>query len=223
MAGNSRGSVVLLATLGFGIDFVVRRLRDIHAEGERVSKILAVGLWTDEATWARIDQAYSILRSYLQSLGIDSELLRIDLGKASLVREAVKAIAKALAVAGREEIVELYLTGGPRILLAAFYTAALLSPEWSDRLRVVVYGEGFQASLRVSLGVLRGLIELDQASLKILRVVKEKGGSISTLLAETGLPRSTLYKKLGELEKRGLVVKTGRGEIDLASEIKDLF
>ena len=213
--------VIMVATLGFGIDFIVRRLADL--KHEKIKKIIVVGLYTDEPTWQRIEQTYSILRAYLASQGIGSSLEKIDLGKGRLVKHAREIIAKALAEAGDEKV-ELYLTGGPRILLASFYTAAItLSREWAEKIRIAVYGEGFPASLEVETSKLLILASLDKTSRRILEYINDGYNDIHSLLEATGLPRSTLYKKLKDLEDLGLIARTGRGQYQVHSTLEQIL
>ncbi|MCE4628244.1 MAG: hypothetical protein F7C34_03745 [Desulfurococcales archaeon] len=214
-------SIRMIASLGFGIDFIVRRLADLR--GERVSEIVAVGLYTDEQSWSRVEQTYSILSAYLRSQGISSRLERVDLGRGGLVAQAREIIARVIGESSGE-IVELYLTGGPRLLLAAFYTAALTLPrDWADAVRVSVYGEGFPASLVVEIGKLLVLAGLDEASKRILRYIKDGYSEVHSLLTVTGMPRSTLYKRLKELEKLGLIVRAGRGELRVHPSLEELL
>ncbi|MCE4624519.1 MAG: hypothetical protein F7C35_01460 [Desulfurococcales archaeon] len=212
----------VIASLGFGIDFIVRRLADL--KDEQITKIVAVGLYTDGTSWRRVEQTYSILTAYLRSQGIDSSLERLDIKRGRLVAQAREVIAKTLAEAGKDEIIELHLTGGPRLLLAAFYTAALtLADEWAKRLRLSVYGEGFPGSLTVEMSKLVVLIGLDKTSRRILDFIRDGYNDINSLIVATSLPRSTLYKKVKDLEKLGLIVRVRRGEIRLHPGLESLL
>ncbi|MCE4602528.1 MAG: CRISPR-associated CARF protein Csa3 [Desulfurococcales archaeon] len=213
--------ITMIATLGFGIDFIVRRLADLR--GESVSRIVVVGLYTDKSSWQRIEQTYSILAAYLTGQGIGSRLERIDLHKGGLVRQARDIIARTMAESS-DDLIELYLTGGPRILLATFYTAALtLSRVWAERIRISVYGEGFPASLTVETSVLLVLASIDEVSRRILEYIRDGYNNVHNLRAALGLPRSTLYKKLKDLEDLGLIVRVGRGEFRVHPSLDQVF
>jgi len=215
-----RDKLTMVATLGFGIDFIVRRLADLRST--HVTEIIVVGLYTDHSTWQRIEQSYNILSAYLKSQNITSRLERIEVDK-HLVRQAREIINKAIQD-HPETPLELYLTGGPRILLAAFYTAALTFPEeYVGKIRITVYGEGFPASLTVEIGKLLVLARLDEKTREILERIKEGYNSVGSLLAAVGLPRSTLYKKLEELEKLGLIVRSGRGKYDVHPALEQIL
>ena len=196
---------VLVASLGFTVDFAVRRVADL-GRGE-VRHFIGVGLHSgDEDVWKRVEEAFKLLSHYLTSLGIPSELRVVRLGR-SMVREARDALARASSLAGPGGLVEVYLTGGPRILTATLVIAALTStPEVRDKIVITAYGEGFKADFQVHVGLLAKLLSLDEASLGIVHTLARTGGLRAEDLRNTlGMKRSTLYKKLKELSGMGLL------------------
>ncbi|NPA96597.1 MAG: hypothetical protein GXO32_03225, partial [Crenarchaeota archaeon] len=182
-----------------------------------------VGLYTDPPTWQRIEQTYHILSTYLKSQGIEASLEKLSIEKGSLIPQARSIIETVLADHPRTPI-ELYLTGGPRILLASFYTATLTIPDENiERIRITVYGEGFPASITVEIGRLLILARLDEKSREILELIRDGYNRIESLLTRSNLPRSTLYKKLKDLENLGLIIKTGKGEYRIHPAIEQLI
>ncbi len=203
--------VVLVATIGFTVDFVMRRVADLGRGS--VSRVIALGIHVgDEAAWRRVEQAFKLLSGYLSGLGIDSELARVRLGP-GMVRSIRDALARASSLAGPDGTVEAYLTGGPRILVAATIIAAMTStPEVRDRLRIVVYGEGFEGALNLQVGPIVEYLKLRGGEARIIEEIARLGeATAAQLLGVLGVKRSTLYKKLAELEARGLLRRDGRG------------
>lgn len=196
---------VLVASLGFTVDFAIRRVTDLGRGG--IGRFMGVGLHTgDEDAWRRVEEAYKLLSHYLTSLGIPSELRRVRLGP-SMVREARDALARAGSLAGPDGLVEVYVTGGPRVLTTALLVAALTSaPEVRDRVVVTAYGEGFRADFQLRVGPLVRLLRLDDDSRRIVDALAASGGMRAEELREAlGMKRSTLYKRLRELSLAGLV------------------
>ena len=196
---------VLVASLGFTVDFSVRRVADL-GRGE-VTYFIGVGLHSgDDEIWKRVEEAFKLLSHYLTSLGIPSELRVVRLG-GSMIREARDALARASSLAGPDGLIEVYVTGGPRILTATLVIAALtLTPKIRDRTVITAYGEGFKADFQVNVGVLAKLLSLDETSIRIIHTLARTGGMKAENLRNTlGLKRSTLYKKLKELADNGLV------------------
>ncbi len=212
---------VIVATLGFSVDFIIRRITDIG--GEKPASIELVGLYTDDSTWKRVEQTSSLITHYTGSLGIDTVLHRID-ASPSIVRDVRRVIVEALDKAGRDGGVDLFLTGGPRILVVAALVASMLvKDELKKRITVTSYGEGFEASLSINLGLLAELSKLDDTSrIIVAEILRNQPVRAGRLLELTRLPRSTLYKKLGEMEEKG-IVKGGRNGWMVARDVELLF
>ena len=198
--------VVLVASIGFTVDFVMRRIADLGRGG--VSRVIAIGLRTqDEGSWRRVEEAFNLLSHYLKSLGIESELREARVGH-GMVRSLRDALARASSLAGMDGIVEVYLTGGPRILIVALTIASLTSsPSVREKLRIVVYGEGFEGSLEIPVEPLARLLTLDEDSSRILSEIARLGSvDAKSLMQILDIKRSTLYKKLKDMTEHGLVV-----------------
>ena len=158
-------------------------------------------------SWGRVEEAYRLLSTYLSSIGIPSELIVVKAFGKSLVRDIRDVLAKANSIADVDGFIEVYLTGGPRILGVALIMASLTSsPLIRRRTRIVVYSENFETKLELNVEKLISYISLDSTSMKLLYEIA-KGGTLSTkeLFQRAGIPRSTLYKKLKELEEKGLI------------------
>lgn len=201
------GRYVVLASIGFSADFVLRRISDIRGV-EGPSLVIAVGLDVGDGQWDRVERTFLVLRHYLASIGLESRLLRIRLSS-DIVRECRDAIIEALAKAG-QGVVELFLSGGPRLLVVSLLSAAFtLEDRYVDRVRVVSYGEGFPGSVAYRLSILRALSRLDPVEISILRAIREERRRVGDLLEVLDIPRSTLYLKINKLIKMGLVRRVG--------------
>lgn len=201
---------VLVAGMGFTVDFVLRRVADL-GRGE-VLRVILVGLRTeDRVSWERVLEAHRILSGYLKALGIESELVEAPASEAGLLGRVRDALARAASLAGEDGLVEVYLTGGPRILCLALTLASLtLPPGPRRRVRLVAYGEGFEARLEVRADSLAALLQLDEEHRALLEALARLGRArASRLLEELGWNRSTLYLRLSRLEALGLVARSG--------------
>ncbi|MCE4615845.1 MAG: CRISPR-associated CARF protein Csa3 [Aeropyrum sp.] len=203
------GNTLLIATMGFTVDFIIRRIADIKRE-ENVHRLMAVGLDAGDGMWRRVEQTYSLLSTYLTSINVESSLHRLEITP-TLIPEARDIIALGLAEAGEGDV-ELFLTGGPRMLVVAMLLAAMsLRGSEARRIRVVSYGEGFPGSIKARLHHITVLHRLDDKSRAILEALREGSRTPDELRRRTGLKRSTLYMKLEDLRREGLIVSEGRG------------
>ena len=217
------GGVVLVASVGFTTDFIVRRL----SRGG-VRRVVAVGLRVEEdpRSWERVEKSFQVLDSFLRTMGIEGELVPVASG-GSLLRELTELLLAELrgSACGGDCVVEVFLTGGPRILVVSLALATLLLPDEALRRVVIsVYGEQFDAELVIRpwyVAVLRGL---DAVERKILEALVRLGGSArpSELLVELGIARSTLYKKLARLRRLGLV-HSQDGRIVVSRDVESIL
>ncbi len=196
---------MLVASIGFTIDFIAKRVADLGRDV--VKYVIAVGLRTEDiSSWRRVEAAFKLLSTYLTGLGIGSELRAVD-AQGPFIRKLRDLLAYAYGLARPDGVVEVFLTGGPRLLGLALTLAALTSGDnIRNALRLVAYGENFEYDLTVPVGKLVSLLRLDEASWKLLLELARSGeADAKTLMTLVRLPRSTLYKKLKELEAMGLV------------------
>ena len=205
---------VLLASMGFTIDFIARRI----ARGERVSRVVAVGLklLEDPGSWDRVENAYRILEHYLKSSQIRGELRSIEyspqwpterlLGQSKRLLDEMLGLPEVQAAGDCG--LEVYLAGGPRILvtsMAVMAFAASLDPYKGRSICITSSGEGFEAWAEVRPRLLIELANMDEEDKRLLLLLRDTGGDILEVRRRTGWPRSTLYKRLEELRERGLV------------------
>ena len=196
---------LLLASLGFDEKFVLRALGD-----HKPCKLVAVALDTGGDAWARVEKAFAQLQLFSSSLGARAELVRIPYRGESLPK-LIWVLKRVLSdrLKGHDEVVAV-LTGGPRLLVIALYTAltGLRQQGSIGNVLLRIEGEGFNALVEEPLENLEN-VELDELSRELLRALisySEKGlelgpGEAARLL---GVAKSTAYKKLRQLAAQGL-------------------
>jgi len=120
----------LMATLGFDADFTLRRLMR-GAPG----RVVLLALKVDEGSWARVDSAFKLIQAFCSYRRIDCILEPVSIDRP--VMEVYSILKRELE--GVKERLELFLTGGPRIMVVSTLLAALLlPPEYSRSLRLTI-------------------------------------------------------------------------------------
>jgi CRISPR-associated protein Csa3 len=192
-----------VATLGFDADLVLRRVRQ-----GGYGRIKCLALRVDDASFRRVENAFATVEFVADRLSVPAELRAFEPGR-GLVRGVLAELESELA-RGADEV-ELYLSGGPRLLVVAALIASLLvHPSFADRVRVVVEGEGFEASLEAPAGWLKRLASLTSEEVEVLNYVAGVGRARPPELArDLGLPKATAYKRLRKLAEEGLLAQEG--------------
>ncbi|MCE4611615.1 MAG: hypothetical protein F7B17_06575 [Desulfurococcales archaeon] len=224
--------VVLVASIGFTVDFVAKRVNDIGRE--KLAETYLVGLYTgDEGAWRRVEQAYNLLANYLKAINVDSELVKVGSGPGLMgsLRNLLYNARRKASAYGFQGVVEVFVTGGPRLLSLAMSLAALLIEAEERavgeglrvRSRIVAYGEAFEDSLTVDVGNFVKLFSLDKLSWRILRELRSER-SAKELISSLQTPKSTLYKRLGDLKNAGIIEPSPsrQGYWRLSPSIEDL-
>lgn len=195
-------SLSIVAPIGFTMDFVLRRVLALGRD--HVAGVVLVSLDVGgESSRRRVESTVKSLEAILSPQGVVVEHRILRPGH-DLVARARDAIARARSLSPTGDV-ELYLTGGPRMLVVALLLASLTG----EPARVVVEGEAFDAVLQVETVVIQRLQCLDEASKRILAAVMRGATTPKEVVAATGLPRSTVYKKLRDLEEAGLIRREG--------------
>jgi CRISPR-associated protein Csa3 len=206
----------LVATLGFDADFVLRRLTRGAPD-----RIVLLALKVDESSWSRVDSAFKLIQAFCSYRRVNCVLEPVNMDRP--VVEVYSILKRELE--GVRERLELFLTGGPRIMVvSALLAALLLPPEHSRKVRVVVEGEAFTASLEVDIGILQKILTLDHTERKILLTLFEhqQGLTAPRIAMMSKTPRTSIYRKLHTLESQGLVKKVD-GRYKLEDSLKDLM
>ena len=206
----------LIATLGFDADFTLRRLMR-GAPG----RVVLLALKVDEGSWARVDSAFKLIQAFCSYRSIDCILEPVNIDRP--VMEVYSILKRELE--GVKERLELFLTGGPRIMVVSTLLAALLlPPEYSRKVKAVVEGEAFTASLEVDIGTLQKLLTLDHIERRILLTLLEhqQGLTAPRIAMISKTPRTSTYRKLHNLENLGLVEKAD-GKYKLVEMLRDLM
>ncbi|MCE4611272.1 MAG: hypothetical protein F7B17_04800 [Desulfurococcales archaeon] len=191
----------LLASLGFSPEFILKRI----ARDGGVERLVMVGLWVEKQSWARVEDAFNSIKFFCGKVGVECVLERVVLG-----RGLISQLHSILRREASWRTVELFLTGGPRIVVVGFVVAGLmLDSRLQDRVEIVVWGEGFEGELRVRLSQLSKLILLDEVERRIVVKLAQSPGGLrpSEVLKELGIARSTFYKKVKRLIEAGIVIE----------------
>lgn len=191
---------LLIASFGFDIDFVLKKLAS-----EKYDRVVLVALKT-QSGFERVRKAYSMLSIICNSLKLDCVLETIPPG--SLSTTIYSLLEREIETSDE---VEVYLTGGPRILVVSLLTSALMLLDTKAvKTRIVVEGEGFECTMKINLSLLLTLLKLDEKDKLIVENLRNTKYTLAEVSKRTGIPKTTLYRRTEELIEKGLVVKTER-------------
>ncbi|MCX8196623.1 MAG: hypothetical protein N3F67_06100, partial [Acidilobaceae archaeon] len=99
-------------------------------------RLVCLALHVDEQAWSRVERAFALVKYYCETRRMECELQKI--GKENVLGEVLETIARELK---RCDLLTLYLTGGPRLLVASAIFSSLLLPPWEGE-RVTLEVEG---------------------------------------------------------------------------------
>jgi CRISPR-associated protein Csa3 len=192
---------ILVASFGFDIDFVVRRLGV-----KKYSEIVLLAIRTEG--FSRVEKSYYALAHICATAKIGCKLVPLQLS--GLIRSIYSILLEKLNMSSDTQI-DLYLTGGPRVLVISSLLASLLLPDvLAERVSIVVEGEGFDYSWSTKTDRLIALLHLDRRSREVLMTVATLGkATLSEVSSKTNIPKATAYRRLKELEERKIICQQG--------------
>ena len=201
----------LIMTLGFEPGPLISSVAAAAAEGlsEKARIIVLTAGFPDE----RAERAWLEFQKVFGMMGI-AEKLEVKLERHEIpLDDMTSAILKIKRVLNelREKSAKICITGGMRALGIALFISYLLV-EWRKDPSLSVYLEGRAHAL--SLPNIRSFlsIKLTKAQRDLLRLMESGGVYTSSDLADlTGRDRSTVYRGLQALYKKGLLEKNERG------------
>jgi CRISPR-associated protein Csa3 len=192
--------VVLVATVGFDEKFVLRAVMRYADSLKRVYLVTATPV--DE----RVARAVKLVEEFVNRVlkepwrEVKLELVEVD------VRDFFKAVAelrrRCFEYGEATDTYVVNLSGGMRALVLALLAAFVISGRSGE---VEVELENFSGVVRFGAELFRwpGLGDYDR---RIIRSLAQRGrATYRELLADTGLPRATLFRTLKSLRLRGLV------------------
>jgi len=208
-------SVALIATLGFDADLVLRRLT--RRGGYKSIKCLSIRV--DETSFRRVENAFSTVKFVADKLNIPAEHRYFEPGR-GLVRGVLAEVEKEAA----RGLVEVYLSGGPRLLVAAALLATLLvDPAFQENVTISLEGEGFEGEIKARAGWLKKLLGLGGEEVEIIQYIAgRETAKPSNLVKDLKIPKATAYKKLRKLAEEGLLEERD-GEYALRREFTDIL
>lgn len=208
-------ATAVIGALGFEEKFLARCMMRAHGHGGLRSITLFVPTPSDDYSARRTESAFSTLRKLAEEYmgGVRVERVFVDpldfWGCVSRVRRLVAQLLDE----GFERVV-LCIASGMRVLVAALIVGALTLPRGYDLSRVAIEAdlESGTGTVVFSAAQVRSLGELSATEERVLRLLSERGslrlGDIARLL---DMPKSTAWRALSNLEKRGLVARRPSG------------
>ncbi|MET1160250.1 MAG: CRISPR-associated CARF protein Csa3, partial [Thermoprotei archaeon] len=191
---------ILIASFGFDIDYVASRIISVNPQ-----RVVLLALYTTEEAYSRIEKAFHMLSVMCKSMKIDCKLEKID---PKNLHRSVYTILEYEA--GNADELEIYLTGGPRILVATLLLVTLLLPSnILLKTKITVEGEGFNCRLTIDPKVIVERMKLDNRDKMIISKLDVLGKATLSEIARVleNIPRSTIHRRLKELEEKGLIYK----------------
>jgi CRISPR-associated protein Csa3 len=189
----------LMASFGFDVDFVLRRL----ASSQDYNRVILLAIQTDG--FERVKKAYSTLSLVCTSLKRECILEPIK-PREDIIRSVFSILSREV----EKSYVDVYLTGGPRILVIALLLSTFMLPqELASKVKVIAEGEGFDCYMEFNVALIQEVLKLDSRDKSILQMLMMYGPlTLSELAERTNLPKSTTYRRLEELMDKKLVEKT---------------
>ncbi|MEM0373650.1 MAG: CRISPR-associated CARF protein Csa3 [Sulfolobaceae archaeon] len=193
---------ILLASLGFDEKFQIRAVMRNYKELE---KVVIVGKLDDE----RSKKAFDSLVNFLKTAEIDYEYLEVD------PRDFKSAVAKIISFISKYKTKEFIvnLSGGMRALIVEILIAFTLS---GKNARVEIETEDLLSIISFEIDYLRPLsLSIDHVN--ILLAIQMGYNTITAIHKYVGIPLSTTWRRVKELQKEGLVTEdlklTEKGEL----------
>ncbi len=206
--------VILVSTLGFDEKFIIRFLMRYAGNFKELYVITA------EPMDDRVLKAYSSVKEFVDRYlgGISLNLIKVN---PQDYLNSVNRIKEIFRGKGSESFV-INASGGMRALIIELILAAVLS-RVNGYLEIEL--ENFLGVVRIPLNTFY-LAPLSSEEYLIIREIARRGeASVKELIRELGIPRSSLYKYLKDLVRRGLLEVTRVGKISKykVSEIAKLL
>lgn len=160
---------------------------------ERDSKVVLV---TPKNRDERQENSIKDIRNYLDTLDIDTSLQVFPAG--SSFQEDLENFASLFS---RLEDIVLSLSGGPRDFLVPLTAASVISP---GNIQKTVFRSDIDSELR-EVEMPEAVFDLDSSSMQVLGKLEEDDMPAPELAGHVDFSESTLYRKLGKLEEKGVV------------------
>jgi len=200
-------SKCLIATFGWTEQFVLSSiLRHGVGAGDRI--VLLIPDRRDGKSEAVLRDFESFLSRYSEGVRLSIERIPLDSFDRMVAR--ISEIFQGISSKAPEKII-INLSGGMRALILATYIATLLT--FSENVVIELETEDREKSYRIPNLSIKGLVKLTEIDKKILENLGEEGADTSKLLRHLKIPRSTLHKRLRELESRGLISIERKGRL----------
>lgn len=165
----------------------------LASEGMKNSKVVLV---TPKDRDERQENSIKDIRNYLDTLDIDASLQVFPAG--SSFQEDLENFASLFS---RLEDIVLSLSGGPRDFLIPLTVASVISP---GNIQKTVFRSDIDSDLR-KVEIPEAVFDLDSSSMQVLEKLEEEDMPAPELAEHVDFSESTLYRKLGKLEEKGVI------------------
>ena len=195
-----RRVVVLVATVGFDEKFV---LRAIMRRADTLSRVYLVTATPVEERAARaVKLVEDFVNRVLKGPGREVRLDVIEVDLRDFFGVVAELRRKCFEEGKTADTYVVSLSGGMRALVLAVLAAFVISGRAGE---VEVELENFSGVVRFSPELFRG-VSLGDYDRRVVKSLAQRGkATYRELLADTGLPRATLFRTLKNLRLRGLI------------------
>lgn len=201
----------LVATFGWTEQFVLSSILKYGVtSGDEI--ILLIPDKKDEKSEIILRDFESFIKKYIE--GIELRIVKISLESFEAAVREIAGILKGIVSRSPEKLI-VNLSGGMRALILATYTALQLLPPVN--VNVELETEDRSKCYHIPNISLKTLIKIDHIGKSILAMLRDQSLTTKQLLKEFNIPRSTLYKRLKELEMKGLIELRRKGKMLQAS------
>lgn len=198
--------MILFTTLGFEEKYL---LREIFRRGIK-DKTLVYVLVPQEAH-EKTEKAFALIKETLAKLDVRVELEKIPVP----IQNPFVAVSKLRRIFRQVKDPEVYfnLSGGQRLLI--FCVIAAIS-SLSMKAKISIESEDGTLYVEVPSEILMDF-GLDEIELKVLEMLEGKAVKLREIIAQSGVSRVTLWRKMKRLKKLGLIEEGERKMISLTS------
>jgi len=204
----------VVGVLGFEEKFLARCMMRVHGGGGLSRVVLFVPSPSDDYSSRRSEEAFRALKKLAEEyMGAAVERVVVDPADFWGCVSRARSLIMSILDSGVEKVF-LCIASGMRALVAALIVAALTLPRDYDLERVVVQGdlESGTGMVEFAVSQVRSLAELTSTEERVLKLLSEVGElRLSDVARRLELPKSTVWRTLVSLERKGLVEKLPQG------------
>jgi len=185
---------MFICTLGFDPKFQIRSL--IRNNFKDNVKVIVVATPVDAKARNALEDLKKFINEYLTNSSIET----IEVRPLDVIDSIIRLCNIFKRKVNEDTIVN--ISGGMRLLIFETFLAVILS---GIKCKVEVELENFMGVAEIPIEVLK--VRVDVVTCKILKCLRERRMTTGEIQVITGIPRSTLYRRLKELVNEGIIKK----------------